>query len=224
MWSSIVSENNATIFRKRVIYPKIDLFGFVSVGVLLAAYRQTHKFMYLSIVIQSTYTPISEQLCIPPTSRSSRFLFIVRMLFTVRSSYASAVLGIIILSVSPSVRPSICLPVTRVLCDETKEHTADILITHERVITLVFWHEQRSAGDIPFLWTLRLKWSNPFEKRQLWPISAYNVWTVRAIENRSIIANKKSTTRVSKSYRWSAYITPNSPEGRPKKRICHFSE
>jgi len=39
---------------------------------------------------------------------------------TARSSYASMVLGIVILSVCPSV--------TRVLCDETKEHTADILI------------------------------------------------------------------------------------------------
>jgi len=50
--------------------------------------------------------------------------------FTARSSYTSAVLGIVILSVR---RPS----VTRVLCDETKEHTAAIL-THESVINLVF--------------------------------------------------------------------------------------
>ena len=52
--------------------------------------------------------------------------------FTARSSCASAVLplAIVILSVRPSV--------TRVLCDEIKEHTADILIPHERVITLVF--------------------------------------------------------------------------------------
>jgi len=38
---------------------------------------------------------------------------------TARSSYDSAVLGIVILSVRPSV--------TRVICDETKEHTAYIL-------------------------------------------------------------------------------------------------
>ena len=42
----------------------------------------------------------------------------------------SAVLGIVILSVR--------LSVTRVRCDETMEHTADILILHERVIILVF--------------------------------------------------------------------------------------
>ena len=41
-------------------------------------------------------------------------------------------------SVCPSVCLSVCPSVTRVLCDETKEHTADILIPHERVITLVF--------------------------------------------------------------------------------------
>jgi len=43
-------------------------------------------------------------------------------------------LGIVILSDCPSVCPS----VTRVLCDETKEHSANILIPHERTITFVF--------------------------------------------------------------------------------------
>jgi len=46
----------------------------------------------------------------------------------------SAVLGIVILSVCLFVRPS----VTRVLCDETKEHTAEILTPHGSVINLVF--------------------------------------------------------------------------------------
>jgi len=45
----------------------------------------------------------------------------------------STVLGIVILS----IRPSVHLSVTRVLCDETKEYTADILISRERV-TVVF--------------------------------------------------------------------------------------
>jgi len=56
------------------------------------------------------------------------------MLFTARNSYASAVLGIVILSARFSVSPS----VTRVLCDETKKHTAEISIRHEKIITLVF--------------------------------------------------------------------------------------
>jgi len=41
-----------------------------------------------------------------------------------------------------SVRPSVCLSarpsVTRVLCDEMKESTAEVLTPHERVINLVF--------------------------------------------------------------------------------------
>ena len=63
-------------------------------------------------------------------------------IFPARSSCVSAVLGIVILSVY--------LSVTRVLCDETKEHTADILIPHDRVITLVFRYQQRLVSDIPF--------------------------------------------------------------------------
>jgi len=54
--------------------------------------------------------------------------------FTTRSSYASAFLEIVILSVCLPV----CLSDTRVLCDETKEYSADILIPNKRVIPLVF--------------------------------------------------------------------------------------
>ena len=39
---------------------------------------------------------------------------------------------------SNSVRPPISPSVTRILCDKTKQCTADILIPHERAITLVF--------------------------------------------------------------------------------------
>jgi len=60
--------------------------------------------------------------------------------FTARSTYASAVWGIVILSIRPSVRLSFYLSVTRMLCDETIEHTTDILIPHERAIILVFWY------------------------------------------------------------------------------------
>jgi len=133
--------------------------------------------------------------------------------FTARSSYASAVLGIVIL---PVVCPSICLSVTRVLCDETVEHTADILISHERVIILVFWYRQRLVGDAPFHLKFALELTHPLsEKRRLQLISAYNVWIVRASETCSIIANRKSTTRFPTSYRGSAYV---------QKRICRFCE
>jgi len=49
--------------------------------------------------------------------------------FTARRSYASAVLGVVILSVSLSVCPYICH-----MRDKTKQRTADILIPHERAL------------------------------------------------------------------------------------------
>jgi len=135
-------------------------------------------------------------------------------IFTTRSSYASAVLGIVILSV------------TRVHCDETKEHTADILVLHERIITLVFLYPQRLVGDVSFdlKFALFLKWPTPFEKRRLRPISAYNVSIVRASKKCPFIAYRKSTTRFPTNYRWSEYVTPNSPKGCLKNWICFVYE
>ena len=57
------------------------------------------------------------------------------MVFTARRSYASTVLGVVILSVSMSVRPSVID--LRVLCDKTKQCTANVLTPHERAITPV---------------------------------------------------------------------------------------
>jgi len=57
---------------------------------------------------------------------------------TARRSYATAsmVLGVVILSVCLSVRPSVSH--TRALCDKTKYCTASIMIAHETAITLLF--------------------------------------------------------------------------------------
>jgi len=54
--------------------------------------------------------------------------------FTAQSSYASAVLGIVILS----VRLSVCLSVRSSVCPSHSLHTDKILRPHERVIGLVF--------------------------------------------------------------------------------------
>ena len=51
-----------------------------------------------------------------------------------------------------------------------------------------------------------------FEKRRLRQISAYDISTVRYSEQSSIMINRKSTTSFPTSYRWSAYITLNSPK------------
>jgi len=53
-------------------------------------------------------------------------------------------------------RNSVCLSVTRVLCDETKEHTADILIPHERIITLIYLYQQRLVAMSPSTGNVRL--------------------------------------------------------------------
>jgi len=65
---------------------------------------------------------------------------------------------------------SVRLSVTRVLFDETKERTADTLIPHERVITLVFC---RICGQID---------PPPLKNAYFDQLSAYNVSTVRASE------------------------------------------
>ena len=56
--------------------------------------------------------------------------FCLNIRFYLASSYASAVLGVVIVSVR--------LSITRVLCDKIKQCTADILIPHERAIILLF--------------------------------------------------------------------------------------
>ena len=97
-------------------------------------------------------------------------------------------------SVCPSVRLSVCLFVCQTRCDKTKWCTADILIPHERAITLLLWHQQRLVGDAPFPLKSALKVTNPFEKRRLRPISAHNISTVGDSEKSSIMTNIKSTT------------------------------
>ena len=84
--------------------------------------------------------------------------------------------------------------------------------------SLVFWQQQWLVGDAPSLWNLRSKWSTPFEKRRLQPISAHNVSTVADSEKSSITTNINSTTGFPTSYRprWSAYVTPKSRKGGSK--------
>ena len=94
------------------------------------------------------------------------------------SSYASAVFRVVILSVCLSI----CLFVTRVLCYKTKQCTADILIPHERAVTLLLWHRQCLLFDSPLLSQISLKVTHPFKKCRHWQISTYNVSTVRDSE------------------------------------------
>ena len=108
-------------------------------------------------------------------------------LFNARRSYAISVLGAVILSVCPSV----CLSVRKshVFCDKTKQCTADILIPHEKAITLLLRHQQWLVGDAPFLLKFGLKVTHPFNKRRLQQISPYNVSTIRYSEKSLIVTN-----------------------------------
>ena len=119
--------------------------------------------------------------------------------------------------------PSVRVSVTRVDCDKTKWRTADILISHERAITLLLWYRQWLVGDAPSLWNLRSKWPTPpFEKRRLRPISAHNVSTVGDSEKSSITTNTKSITAFPTSHRWSAYVIPKCPKWWLKARFLSF--
>ena len=75
--------------------------------------------------------------------------------FTARA-YARAVLGVVILSVCPSV--------TRVDCDKTKWRTVDIFIPHERAITLLLWYQEWLVGDAPFPLKSAFKVTHPPSK------------------------------------------------------------
>jgi len=60
---------------------------------------------------------------------------------------------------------SVCLSVTRVLCDDTKEHIAEILTPHEKVSNLVFRYQKRLVGDVPFHpWFALKETHHPFLK------------------------------------------------------------
>ena len=144
----------------------------------------------------------------------------LRVIFTVRLHVMqrTVLLSKFCPSVCPSVRPSgRC-----VYCDKTKRCTANILIPHEKAITLVFWHWHWLVGDAPFPLKSTLKLTRPSEKRRLRHISAYNVSTVRDSEKSSIITNIKSTMGFPTSYRCSAYVTSKSIKDWLKKRFFVF--
>ena len=131
--------------------------------------------------------------------------------YTARSSYCSAVLGIVILSVRPSIRPSVRH--TRALWRKYRTYYWYFDTTSKGHCSFLTLTEVWTVGNVPFHLKFALKLMHPpSEKRRLQPISAYNIWTVRATgsEKCSVIANRKSTTRFPTSYRWSAYVTHNS--------------
>jgi len=134
--------------------------------------------------------------------------------FTARRSYASVVLGVVILSVCTSVRLSVCR--TRPLWENQTMHCRYFDTTrkgnHSATLTPTV-----VVGRRPLLSEICAQSEPPpFEKRRFRQISAYNVSTIRDSEESSIMTNRKSTTGFPTCYRWSAYVTPKSPKGGSK--------
>ena len=94
--------------------------------------------------------------------------------------------------VRPSVRPSHACFVTK---SNKAVCIADILIPHEKALTLVFWYQQWLAGDAPFRLKFAFKVIHPSHKRRLRQITAYNVSTIRDREKKSILTNIESRPR-----------------------------
>jgi len=67
-------------------------------------------------------------------------------LHSYRAAACNATQGIAVAILSVSL--SLCLSVKCMYCDKTEWCTADILISHERAITLVFWHQQWLVGRL----------------------------------------------------------------------------
>jgi len=133
-------------------------------------------------------------------------------IFTARRSNASAVLGVVIVSVCPS------LCHWRALWQNERTYIRYFDIT---------WKDNHSSflkptevgGGCPSHVKFRLKLTHRLRKRWLRPISAYIVSTVRDSEKSSIITYRKSTTGLPVSYRRSVYVTFKSPKGGSKKNL-----
>ena len=118
-----------------------------------------------------------------------------------------------ILSVRPSVCPSVRPTVTRVNCDKTVDRSVQIFTPYERPFSLVYWEEECLLGVTPCTWNFGStgpRWSK-FAYSET--IIARSASAVTPSEKSSIIINRKSTMRFPMSPRRSSYVIPNSPKG-----------
>ena len=118
-----------------------------------------------------------------------------------------------ILSVCPSVCPSVRLSVTRVHYDKTVR-SVQIYTPYERTFILVFWEEEWLVGGAtPSTWNFGSTDPHWSEIADFQPIIARSASAVTLSEKSSINANRKSTTRFPMSLRRSSYVAPKSPIG-----------
>ena len=135
--------------------------------------------------------------------------------FSLRCMECRRGLAMRILSVRLSVRPSVCLSVTRVDCEKNgRKICPDIYTPHERTCRIVFWEEEWLVGGAtPFTGNFGStdpRWS---EIANFQPIFVRSSWAVTPSEKSSIEANGRSTMLFPMSLRWSSYVAPKSPKG-----------
>jgi len=141
---------------------------------------------------------------------------IAESVFTARRSYASAVLGVVILSVCPLVCHTHALwlirrTYRRYFYTTWKGNSSSFLPPNSG------WWETS-----PSTFNGRSKWPTLFKNCSRRQIPTCNVSTVRASEKSSVMTNRKSYTGLPTSYRWSAYVTSKSPKGWLKKQTSFF--
>jgi len=102
-----------------------------------------------------------------------------------------------------SVCPSVCQ--THALW-QNERNFAHILIPHERTIILVFRHEEWLVGATPCTWNFGPNWPCLSKNADFQSIFARSASAITPREKKSIITNRKSTTRFPMSLRWSSYV------------------
>jgi len=134
------------------------------------------------------------------------------VIFTAQRSYASAVLGVVILSVRLSHTCFVTNP----------KNLPAIFLYYMKQQTFSFSATQQwLVGNVP----LHLKWAievtHPFKNRPRCQLTDFRLYisTVRASEKSSIMTNRKSYMGFPTSYSWSAYVTSKSPKGWLKSEL-----
>ena len=155
--------------------------------------------------------------CITPKVPQRVVQEAIFLFLTERRSYASAVLGVVILSVCLSVRVShacfVIKPnnVVRIFWYRMKGQSLWFSDTNSGWLATPLSSEICSQSD-----------TSPSKKSRLRRISIYYVSTVRDSEKCSIMTNRKLTTGFPTSYRWSACITPKVPQRVVQEAIFCF--
>ena len=90
---------------------------------------------------------------------------------------------------------SLSIHLSSVNCDKTKETSAHIIIPYERSKHIFLRHKEWLVGDVPFYMKIG-KLTHPFKD--------CDFQSIRSIA--SIMTNRKSTTRILRSLRWTAYV------------------